>query len=292
MKTHLLENNFLKLNVAELGAEMRSLQTKSNQRDYLWQANADYWARTAPVLFPIVGKVKDNVYQSEEKTYTISQHGFARDRVFGLIDKTASTIVFQLESDDESLKYYPYKFVLTISYTLKERSVWVHYKVHNSDQKNIWFSIGAHPGFAILVNEDEVLDDYFLEFSGDESLSQLHLEKGLIVEKEKSTFSLNNKRLGLNAHIFDQDALIFETVQSEKVFIVNKRGDYKLSVSVQPFPYLGIWAKPGAPFVCIEPWFGLADPVSGSAALQTKPAILSLQPGQDFACGFEIQIHA
>ncbi|MDQ3290846.1 MAG: aldose 1-epimerase family protein, partial [Bacteroidota bacterium] len=144
---HTLQNDTFQIGVQEHGAELCSFKNTQTNLEYIWQADPAIWARHAPVLFPIVGKLKDNQYTYKGKSYTLPQHGFARDHAFTLESKTENSLTFLLQQSEASLNNYPFDFRLFISYRLEENALTVAYRVENPSDKNLYFSLGAHPGF-------------------------------------------------------------------------------------------------------------------------------------------------
>lgn len=285
--TSRIQNDILSLSVAHLGAEMKSLISVSNQREWLWSADPDYWPRTAPVLFPIVGKLSDNQYYYQGRPYPLSQHGFARDRVFEAIEVTNESIRFLLKADYESHKFYPFDFDLYLSYKLAKNWLWIDYEVVNTDEKEMWFSIGGHPGFA-LPGWPET--SYSLCFEKQELLQPYGLKSGLIGRKSEDSIHLIHQELPLTKALFDNDALVFNQLKSSWIGIRPSGKAVEMKVHFEGFPWVGLWAKQGAPFVCIEPWYGHADPVGHPGELSEKPGVIHLDPGQNFHCRYAIEI--
>ena len=284
-----LQNNHLRLILQPTGAEMTSLFHLAQEKEYLWQADPQVWARHAPVLFPIVGKLKGNQYRFEGQQYTLPQHGFARDLPFELVKQSPQQAVFRLESDSTTREQYPFEFCLDVGYTLRSSAVRVSYTVTNSGDETMYFSIGAHPGFAICLFPDEQIEDYYLEFDHAEQAARALLDGGLFNGKMAPV--LNGEAiLSLDAHSFDADALVFKQLKSHKVSLKSRKSAYQIGVCYAGFPYLGIWAKPGASFVCIEPWYGLADATDFAGELPQKEGIIALQAGEKFQCHFDIAV--
>ncbi|SDK69657.1 Galactose mutarotase [Catalinimonas alkaloidigena] len=284
-----LQNDHLRLTLKPIGAEMTSLYHLAQEKEYLWQADPEVWARHAPVLFPIVGKLKGNQYQVDEQTYTLPQHGFARDLPFELIKQSPQQALFRLESDSTTREKYPFEFRLDIGYALRGSAVRVSYTVANQGDETMYFSIGAHPGFAICLFPDEQLDDYYLEFDHAERAARALLEGGLFNSATRPVLT-GTPTLPLDAHSFDEDAIVFKQLKSQKVSLKSRKSDYRVKVCYAGFPYLGIWSKAGAPFVCIEPWYGLADATDATGQLSAKEGILSLGSGKTFQCHFDIYV--
>ena len=260
MELYELSNNEIMIRVSSFGAELKSLKDRKTEKEYLWDANPDYWKRTSPVLFPIVGSLQDGRYSFEGKTYAMSQHGFARDMEFALVEKTAEELVFALEDTAETREKYPFAFRLEIGYRLEDRNVIVSWKVLNKQDGKMYFSIGGHPAFLCPIQEGEKQSDYKIHFENADKITAGILNDHGTLSKEEKTYPLENGYLDIDAHLFDEDALIVEHHQAQKVSLCDPAGKAYLTVSFTA-PLFGIWspAKKNAPFVCIEPWYGRCD---------------------------------
>lgn len=282
MKT-VIKNTFLTATINSFGAELCSLKNKEN-KEYIWEGNPDFWGKHSPLLFPIVGTLKNNSYQYNEIEYHLSRHGFARDMDFELVDKKENSVTFSIQSSEETLKVYPFIFELQIIYTLDKNSLNIEYKVMNNGKSKMPFSIGAHPAFALPGN----FENYAIQFEKEESLEYYLLENDLISNKTK-TLELQNKLVPLNYQLFKNDALIFKTLESNSVTIL-ENSNPKLRVNFNNFPSLGIWTKMNAPFLCIEPWFGYSDTNENSGNLFEKEGIQILEENKTFRSEFSIEI--
>ena len=282
MKT-VIKNTFLTATINSFGAELCSLKNKEN-KEYIWEGNPDFWGKHSPILFPIVGTLKNNSYQYNEIEYHLSRHGFARDMDFELIDKKENSVTFSIQSSEETLKVYPFLFELQIIYTLDENRLQIEYEVMNNGKSKMPFSIGAHPAFALPGN----FENYAIQFEKEESLEYYLLENDLISNKTK-TLELQNKLVPLNYQLFKNDALIFKTLESNSVTIL-ENSNPKLRVNFNNFPSLGIWTKMNAPFLCIEPWFGYSDTNENSGNLFEKEGIQILEENKTFRSEFSIEI--
>lgn len=285
-----LENDKILIKADSLGAELKKLVLKKNNKDYLWHGDSKYWGRSAPVLFPFVGRLKDDKYVYNNQEYKMTQHGFARDKEFELIDQGENHLTFSLTEDKASLKKYPFKFRLEIKYKIKGNSLAVSYKVRNCDQKKMFFSIGAHPAFYWPLNKNENKEDYYLEFNKTETASRYLLESGLL-NNQKEKLIEKSKKLELKADTFKDDALVFKDIKSEKIILKSRKSEAKVEMEFEGFPYLGIWSQSAAaPFICIEPWHGIADSVDSSGKLEEKEGIMSLEAGNNFESTYVIKI--
>lgn len=258
-----LENSSARLSVSTAGAELQSFILKETGFEYIWQADPQYWQRRAPILFPFVGKLKNGQYEYDGSVYSMSGHGFARDKEFTLVSQTDDTLTYQLKYDEETLQVYPFKFRLTVTYKLTHATVEIGWKVENLDKNGeMFFSIGAHPAFNCPIGSDR-FDDHEIEFDQTEQspLKSWQLNSAGLFDGSSTPISLvYGKVLRLNHDLFMDDALVFKNLYSESVKLKNPFNHHFVKVDFKGFPYLGIWTKPHrAPFICIEPWYGLAD---------------------------------
>lgn len=280
-----LSNKQVSVSVNLQGAELCSFWDKEDGVEHIWQAYPDVWGRHAPILFPIVGKVEDNKLVAKGETFDVGQHGFARDMKFNLIEKTHYSMTFQLKSSPETMKKYPYFFVLKVKYILQGKSLVIEFSVSNPADDDMYFSIGAHPGFTCPFNDGESFEDYYLEFNEKETADRITLaESGLRDGKVVEEYLDNTSEIALTETLFDDDALIFENLKSTTLAIKSKKHDKSLTVDFTGFPLMGIWSKPkaNAPYVCIEPWYGVADEEGKGGDFVSKKAIQKLPPKGEF----------
>ena len=286
-----VENDKLKITARTQGGEITSITNKDNGCEYLWDGNPEYWKYHAPVLFPIVGKVFDCKYRIDGKTYELPQHGLARTSEFTLCEKNDNEISFELKYSEDSLKISPYKFSLKTRYKLEDNSVKVTYIVENLDDKKIYFSIGSHPAFLCPIDKNDTLEDCYIEFEKLENSSNSLLTSEGYLCREKKQCLENTNVLNLKKEIFKDDALVFNDLKSNKMTIKSSKNEKSLQVDFSGFPDMGIWApKTGAPFVCIEPWYGHADYVNYKGEFKDKEGIKSLDVNEKFECEFKITV--
>ena len=281
----------LNIQTKKSGAELTSIQY--NGKEMLFQgakvldSNGNiYWKRQAPILFPIVGQLKNSQTQIEGEIYEMSQHGFARDMDFEEISKTENEHHYMLKYNEETLKKYPYKFELHVIYEIIGDTLTVTYKVKNIDDKTIYFGLGGHPAF----NCDYSNGEYEIVFSENEDkIVFLKLKNGLI-DTEKAQNILQDNKIYLKEDTFDNDAVIMKNLKSNKVTLQNHRTNQKiLEFDFTEFPYLALWSKKGAPFVCIEPWQNTADKIDSNQIFKDKENINQLEPDQVFSCKYNVK---
>lgn len=286
-----LENDHLHIGVNAIGAELCHLKSKKNNLEYLWQADPEIWENHAPVLFPIVGGLKEDEFIFNEQEYRLPRHGFMRkNHQLKLVEYNKSEIKLHLTSSPSTLIYYPFEFEFQISFRLLKNSLEITHEVINKDDKTMYFSLGAHPAFNCPLQENEKYEDYFLEFEHEEYLTTWNLDNHGLITEEGDLIMDHTNKLNLHLDLFNNDALIFKSLKSRRVSLSHKERGPQLTVNFKDFPSLGLWAKPNAPFVCIEPWLGYADSSETTQNFKDKEAILSLEPGKSFSASYSIEI--
>lgn len=285
-----IENEFLKVTIRPQGAEMTSIYNKQTQTEHLWQADPAVWPWHAPNLFPIVGGLVNNELQVKGNTYHMNRHGFTRESVFSLIDSSEKHAKFSLPFSESTLAVYPYKFEFQVLYDLTGYNLRVTYKVINQDEETVYFSVGGHPAFQVPFFANETYEDYYLEFETSEPLLTHLLSDGLL-SGETEFVPTDGRKLWLTKTLFNQDALIFKDITSKKITVRSKNHQQSLSVSFPDFKDLGIWAKPGAPFVCIEPWLGHSDFAGKITEFKNKEGIKQVKYGHVFEAEFVISLN-
>lgn len=264
-----IQNQAIKAVIKTKGAELSSL--KKGGKNYIWEINSEFWNKTSPILFPIVGALKNGEYFHEGKVYKLSRHGFARDFEFEVIENSENAVVFSLKSNEETLKVYPFHFELQLSYILEDSKLVVKYEIINHSSKKMYYSIGAHPAF----NIDGNFEDFSLIFDDEKDLETYKLEQDLFSGKTE-ILKLNGNVLPLQYELFEEDALVFKNFATKSLTLA-KNNESVMKVSFSDFPYLGIWTKKDAPFICIEPWLGIADNANTSGKIEEKEGIQILE---------------
>jgi len=290
-----LQNKFLSVKIKTKGAELISIYNKPEKFEQLWQGEKTAWSQQSPILFPIVGKLKNKTYQIDGKTYSMPNHGFASKSNFTIISKSNKKVVLELIENEETLKMYPFKFRLLVSYTLKKNKLTICNTVKNTDTQEIYFSMGAHPGFNIPFSSDEKYDDYYLEFENNETVNRLPLtkKKGLVSKQIVPNYIKNNNQLTLSHQLFKDRVVILEGLKSNSVTIKSDASKFGIKMSgIHEFPYFGIWSpsKVDAPLVCLEPWYGISDTIDSAGDFKTKKGIQKLQVGKEFVMDYSIEI--
>ncbi len=282
-----LKSGNIQIGINSRGAEQEHLIY--NGKDYM-RVRDEFWNRKAPVLFPIVGKLRDLKTYIDGKLYSMNQHGFARDLEFTLESKSDNKLTFISIYSDDTLKMYPYKYNLRISYEIEGNTLKVRFEVVNKGKDKMYFNIGGHPGFRLPMYDNEKFEDYKVVFEEEESFD------APTVNMENGTLDFNNtipykniKEIKLDYKYFEIDAIVAPHLKSRSVKLVNKKGK-GIKFSYVGFNTLAIWTKPNAPFVCLEPWQGYADHSDSDYNFIKKDDIVSLKYNESYECGYNITI--
>ena len=286
-----LENDVLKAEINLFGAELASLVKKETGDEYMWNADEKFWKRHSPVLFPIVGSLKNKEFLYDGKAYPMGQHGFARDMEFSLVSNDGTEAWFSLSSDETTIEKYPFAFTLEIGYRLDGNTLKVMWHVINEDDKTMYFSIGGHPAFMCPLSGKGEQTDYSIYFDTEKDLTYGSLSGNGLIEKKDNVLAANGGKLKIDAHLFDEDALVIEGGQAHEVSLVNPEGNPYLTVCFDA-PLFGLWspAKKNAPFVCIEPWYGRCDDEGFAGTLEEREYGNQLAPGEDFEVSYEVKV--
>lgn len=291
-----IENQYLKIEVSSLGAELQSIFDKEMKQEVLWQGDKKYWGRRAPVLFPNVGRHSGDFYLWKGKRFDTKQHGFARDMEFTCVLEKDDELVFSLKDTEKTREYFPFAFELKIGYTLSGRALQVKWEVKNQGQETMYFTIGGHPAFRVPVLENTVQTDYKLLFEVPDRLEYKLICPGEGTADPSSSYPLILKKYGeyygcdIEAHMFDKDALLFDEGQVQWAALGYPDGTPYVSLECRDFTNFGIWSVPGAPFVCLEPWMGRCDDHDFSGEISQKPGILKLGPSDTFRKSYKIRV--
>lgn len=278
-----ISNPLLTASFKRKGAELISLKN-TETTEYMWEGNPEFWGKHSPVLFPIVGTLKQNTYRLNDQDYTMGRHGFARDLDFEIASQSENSITFALKASDGTRIVYPFYFELQITYTLAGNQLEIRYDVANTGSSALPFSIGAHPAFALPGN----FEDYSLQFS-EQAPDAYYLLQDDLLSDVTAPLHTTAATLPLNYSLFENDALVFRKNQVSSIAILHNSKE-RIRVHFKGFPFLGIWTKDQAPFLCIEPWYGVSDTVNSNQDLFEKEGITILQPKENFMAKFAIEI--
>lgn len=276
------ENNFFTLAVKEMGAELNSLKSKKTGVEYIWCGDDAIWYGQSPILFPIIGRLLDDKYTLNGNEYTMPKHGIVRKKPFKLLENTEDSLTFVQTEDAESINSYPYQFELKVTFQLTEKGLKVTHKVTNNSNDTMFYSFGAHPGFNCKIGD-------YIEFSDDTELLTERIDHESILIDEKFPVEMIGKKIELTKTLFDDDALILSDFQSKNVKIISKEHNRVISFDFDS-PFLGIWAKPNAPYVCIEPWWGINDDYHKKPDFSQKRGIMALEPKASQEFTWEVSI--
>jgi len=285
-----VENEFLRIQIKDIGSELSSLFNKTTNTELLWQGDANFWSGQAPILFPIVGMLKDGKYIHKDKTYELPRHGLARRSNQWEIEKINDVSVKgTLVADSETAKIYPFNFKLEVIYSLDDNTLKIVHKISNLGGEKMPFSIGGHPAFNCPINDIISYSDYFLQFEKEENSERHFINKDGLFAGDAELILEGSDTLPFTDSLFDKDALVFQDLKSKAITLVGPNGKI-VKVSYSDFETIGVWAKPGAPFVCIEPWIGYSDTIESTQNLFDKQGSKVLQPNHTFEANYTIEV--
>jgi len=286
-----VENEFLRIQIKDIGSELSSLFNKTTNTELLWQGDANFWSGQAPILFPIVGMLKEGKYIHKGKTYELPRHGLARRSNQWKIEKISDvSIKGTLVADSGTAKVYPFNFKLEVIYSLEGSTLKISHKVSNLGAEKMPFSIGGHPAFNCPVNDIVSYSDYSLQFEKEENSERHFINKDGLFAGDTELILEDSDTLQLTDSLFKKDALVFQDLKSEAIILVGPNGKI-VKVSYSDFETIGVWAKPGAPFVCIEPWIGYSDTTGSTQNLFDKKGSKVLLPNHTFEANYTIECY-
>lgn len=287
-----ISNDLLSVAVQKNGIELCSIFNKRNDKEYMWQGDPEIWANHAPVLFPVVGMQKNGETLIDGRFYAMPKHGLIRgsDKP-ELIEQTESSLTFRFSWDKDTLKLFPFKFLVDSVFVIKKNVLTVSHQVTNLDEKDLPYNFGEHPAFNCPLFEGEVYEDYHIELEKTENLKTFLINDEGLLTGESLPCLENSKTIALHKNLFDRDALIFKDQRSRKASLVSRNHGAVLTVDFPEFPYLGIWAKPAAPFVCIEPWHGVTEHKDSDQDFYKKEKLRILKPNESRTHSYSITIH-
>ncbi|GEO10342.1 aldose 1-epimerase family protein [Segetibacter aerophilus] len=285
-----ISNDYISIIVATKGAELQSLYHKQHKLEYMWSGDPAFWGKHSPVLFPIVGELKNKTYQYNGENYNLSRHGFAREMEFEVSEQSENSIAFVLQSNEETLEKYPFQFKFYVVYTLLESSLQITFIVENLGSDNMLFSVGAHPAFKVPLIDGTSFVDYRLVFDKTETIGRWPISPDGLIEITSQPLLNNETILPLKKEMFSADAIVLKELESTSISITSPKTEHGLKVRFENFPFLGIWSTKGADFVCIEPWCGIADSVNASGNFKEKEGINTLAPSGKFEVSYHIEL--
>jgi len=290
VRTVTLKNDYLEVIANKKGAELISIKLLEDNTQYLWQGDSITWSDHAIVQFPIIGNLKNGEYYYNDLIYKMMSHGFARTSNFKITEQSKDKVVFQLKSNTTTKELYPFDFTFKITYRLEKKTIKIIFDILNEDEKEMYFSLGYHPGFNCPLKVGENMEDYYLEFSEIEEVNRLIMKDNLIDSIQKN-YLLDNK-IQLHKTLFQEDAIILKDIKSASVSLKNKLNDKSVTVSFGDVPYLGLWSpKKFGDFVCIEPWYGIPDIKNTTGDISQKKGIITLPQKDSYKWECEITIN-
>jgi galactose mutarotase-like enzyme len=285
-----LENEHTRISLKTKGAELDSLYSKETNLEYLWNGDAKFWNKKSPILFPIVGTLKQNTYFYNKKAYILTRHGFARENEFSITDQSEQSATFTLTDSEETFRSFPFPFRLDVIYSVDSNNVHVKYKVTNKGEDNMYFSIGGHPAFRVPLEKKLDYQDYFFEFDQIEDGYRWLISSEGLIEPNTIPFLINTNILHITKELFSRDAVVFKYLNSTKVKLKTNKSKHGIELSYPGFPFIGLWAAPNADFVCIEPWCGIADSTTSKQEFINKEGINLLTPSQVFERTWSVRL--
>lgn len=289
-----ISNNMLQVVISSHGAEIQSVKDMHSGEEFMWQADPEIWGRHAPVLFPIVGRLKNDEYTYDGKTYHLGQHGFARNQEFEVEHVSDESITFLLKETAETLAMYPFKFELRVNYNLLNNLLEENFTVTNTDTKELIFGIGGHPGFNIPTDEKSKKEDFY--FSCQPSVARIQIPlRGSYLDWNNRSLASTDSLIALSDNLFQNDALIFQLKgHDNKISLRTDDSHFHINVWTRNAPFVGVWSQypKTADYVCIEPWWGIADRNDASGKLEEKYGMNHLPVGDSFNAGFSMAFHA
>ena len=285
-----LSNHILSVEISAKGAELQRIYNKQTKLDYLWNADPQYWPKHSPVLFPIVGELKDHAYKYRGSTYNLDRHGFARDMEFTISDHSNASITFTITDTPETLTVYPFYFRFSIQYTIDHDRLYVVYFVTNTGKDHLYFSVGGHPAFKVPLVANTDFEDYYLSFSQIENAKRYPLSADGLLETMPVPFLQNAEKLQLQRSLFYNDALVFKNIQSKSITLHSNKTSHGFVFYFEDFPYLGLWNKKDADFLCIEPWCGVADSTQTDGDITAKEGIHALHANEIFERQWSVEL--
>lgn len=286
-----IENEHLLCTIESSGAEVRSLIDKQTGKEYIWQIDPRVWGSSAPVLFPAIGKIKDDHITHQGRRYAMPKHGIVRNNDTLKFEQSIdNSVSFTLTDSAATIVQYPYKFEFTVSFTLVKNRLLMTYSITNQDTQPLAFTCGGHTAYACPLSEDTSLTDYLVEFPSEISLEATRLGASGLLSDQKETIAAKSALLPLSDTLFNKDALIFTKIQADWVRLRKRNEKKGVVVHFKGYPHLALWSKPKADYLCIEPWLGLPDREDESLEITKKSTYESIAPGAQFIIAIETEI--
>jgi galactose mutarotase-like enzyme len=283
-----ISSGTLTAEIDPLGAQLSSLRN-SSALDLLWNGDSKVWAGRAPLLFPIIGVLVAGTYRVGPKSFQLPRHGFARDKLFSIENTSSSAARFRLSADAATLQLYPFHFELEVNYAISGTTLSVTTQISNQGDADMPASFGYHPGFRWPLPFGQPRSAHFIDFEMDEPAPARRIDSTGLLTAERHPTPIAGRRLNLTDSLFQNDVIIFDEIKSRSVVYGSAEGS-RMKIDFPDASYLGIWTKPNAPFICIEPWHGITDPEGFSGDLRNKPGIFVLSAGASLSAHLDITL--
>lgn len=288
-----IENEELICQIESVGAEIRSLVCKRTNKEFIWQINPAIWGSSSPVLFPAIGNIKENKIIHDQKDYMMSKHGIVRNnKNLIFLKNKESKCSFTLESSEKTKRKYPFDFRFEVIYQLMDNRLIMTYDITNKSSVEMYFTCGGHTAYSLTLDNKTPLTDYLVEFPTKGSLEAETLGESGLLSHKKRNFNLVNGCLELNNTLFNDDALIFANIDFDWVRLRRKNDDRGIVIRFSGYPNLALWSKPGADYICVEPWLGLPDREDESVYIEKKPTFKSLNPDDSYSISIITEIES
>ena len=286
-----ISNGKIVASVDSRGAELKSLRSVDTEKEYMWCGDPKYWGKTSPLLFPLVGGLKNVEYRFHGKTYNMGKHGFCREREFAIMSHDESEVWFVTEADEETKQIYPFDFRLEVGYRLEGKMLKVLWRVENPSEETVYFSLGGHPAFNCPMNPEEKMEDYYLGFDVKECIHSTVIGDDGLVSDNKITYELEDGLLPIKEELFEHDTLVMEDSQLHSITLLTPEKEPYVRVEFDA-PVVAVWTMPKkkAPFICIEPWYGMCDNTNFEGTLEERKWGNEVQAGKRFAAEYNIII--
>ncbi|MBO5212873.1 MAG: aldose 1-epimerase family protein [Clostridia bacterium] len=287
-----IENDFLRVKISDVGAEIVSAVSKKDGCEFIWYGDEKYWTGHSPVMFPICGRLCEGKYTYAKKTYSLGGHGFARTSVFELQSASSSEVSLVLKSNNETKENYPFDFEFKMTYKLDKNAILMTFGVKNTDEKELIFAVGAHPAFNVPLSNGEKFEDYYVQFDTPSEAFQVDFsERCLCTEKDKLYGGQKTQTIDLKHDLFDNDAIFLYNI-AKRVSLKSRKSDKSVVMTYPNMKYLGLWHKPksDAPYVCIEPWMSVPSKDGEIDALETKKEMMHLPAGYSYSNTIKVEL--
>jgi galactose mutarotase-like enzyme len=286
-----IANDRLSASISPLGAELQSLKLNHNQHELIWQRDPEVWSGSAPILFPIVGRLIEGQYILDGKTYAMPIHGIVRAEPWTVTDHAEDYVTLEISDSETSRQSYPFRWKVVVRFELIGLELVVRYWITNLDTRTMYFSFGSHPAFNLDFGSDQI-SDYVLRIENDGPALQRHKIVGGKLSKERYDLPWQGSDLPLSDTLLDGGALVFVGLDSQKVVLLSTQDPRQILFDTGGAPDLGVWRMRGAPYVCLEPWYGYDDPEDHDQQFVTKPGIQTLESLDTFTTSYTIGLNS